>query len=478
MPQITLNNFGGLNTKSNPLLKNDGALFSCVNLISDPIGAKTKRPGIEPFLNVPVASQVNNIFEYNSGTNHYLYMMSGSVCNYYNVNSPGTAWIPVANGTFTGGGRLGHTTLYDTMICGNGLGSTRHTANGTEFTDTTLAPLAPYFVNLYGRVYAGNNTTLFWSSANDATDWSTAGSSDSSSIEIPGGGTVNGLFTSYSFIVASKSDGKLHRWDTYTREEVPGFLAPTSNDAIAYMDDVVMYANRKGQYAFNSSGPLLLSSPVEKQFYNRQNSGIPGTAFNSLAGGEYFYNYYLSEGTITDPITGNPLNNAVLGYHYLLNEFYNYQYPFLPTAYGQYTDANGQSWQLLGDSSGQVYKVNGTATSDNGTAIQAYMEGFMTFPTSSNSANMAFKDKEVRRGWIYTNPGCRAKIQFSLTNNLYETTRKWYDPGDLSGGITYFELPKDRNRGKFLFYKVYESSSDAPWSIYGITFDYEYVGDK
>jgi hypothetical protein len=91
---------------------------------------------------------------------------------------------------------------------------------------------------------------------------------------------------------------------------------------------------------------------------------------------------------------------------------------------------------------------------------------------------MSFKDKEVRRGWVYTNPGCQAKIQFSLTNNLYETTRKWFDPGDLSRGITYFELPKDQNRGKFMFYRIYESSSDEPWSIYGITFDYEYVGDK
>lgn len=469
--KYTIKSFGGINTNLNPLLQPEGTLFTCVNFDSDPIGAKTKRPGITTFLNNPDSSQVNNIFEFDAGTIHYLYRMSGTVCYYFDVNNPGTAWTVMGNGTFTGGGRIGQTVLYDTMIAGNGVGSTRHTTNGTSFTNTTLAPLSRFWTNNFGRVYAANNQTLFWSSANDATNWQTSGTSDSSSIQLPGGGTANGLFTTYNRVVATKSSGIMHRWDSYSRETVPGRLAPTSQWASVDLDDLRLYANRKGAYSFTGSYPKLISRPVEKQFYNSDQSGIPGNLFNDLAGGEFNYVYYLSEGSYTDPMTGNSLNNAVLVYDYLHNEYSNYQWPFTPTSYGEYTDADGYRWQLLGDSTGQVYKVNGTATSDSGTAIEAYMEGFTYFGKD-------WSDKEVYRAWVHTNPGCQAKLQMSMTDNLFENSRKWFDVADLSRGITYVEFPKNQNRGKYCFYRFYESSLDDPWTLYAITFDFDYVGDK
>jgi len=467
----TINNFKGINTKVNPLLQEEGSLLTCVNLDADPIGAKTKRGGLETFLNNPDSEQVNNIFSFQAGTVDYLYRMSGSICYYYEIGGAGTTWTPAGNGTFSGGGRLGNTVLYDTMIAGNGIGSTRHTTNGTSFTDTTLAPLARYWTNNFGRGYAANDQTLFWSSANDITNWSTGGTSDSSSIQLPGGGTANGLFATYNRVIASKSSGLMHRWDSYARETVPGELAPTSNWANTNMDDLRLYPNRRGIYAFSGDYPKLISRPIEKQFYNQANSGIPGTLFSDLAAGEFNYTYYLSEGSYTDPMTGNSLNNAVAVYDYFDNEFSNYQWPFTPTSYGDYTDENGDSWQLLGDSTGQVYRVNNSLTSDVGTAIEAYMEGFSVL-------EKGYQDKKVYRAWIHTNPGCQAKLQISMTNSLFETSRKWFDVGDLSRGVTYVEFPQDKNRGKYLFYRVYESSSDAPWTIYGITFEFDYVGDK
>lgn len=467
---FSIKNFGGINTKVNPLLQPDGSLLTSVNLASDPIGAKTKRGGLEEFLDNPDNSQVNNLFTFSSGTLNYLYRMSGTICYYYEIGGTADSWTPVANGTFTGGGRVGHTTLYDTMILGNGLGSTRHTTNGTSFTNTSLAPLAPYWSQLFGRVYAANDQTLFWSSANDATNWQTSGTSDSSSIQLPGGGTANGLFSTYNRIIASKSSGIMHRWDSFSREQVPGNLAPTSDSAVADMDDLKLYANRLGIYSFTGNYPKLISRPIEKQFYNQENTGIPGTLFSQLAGGEYQYNYYLSQGSFTDPMTGYSLDRAVAVYDYLNNQYGNYQWPILPTAYGEYIDENGQSWQLIAGTSGQVYRVNPTLASDSGEAIEAYMEGFSV-------VGKDYKDKKIYRAWVHTNPGCQAKLQISMTNNIYETTRKWFDVGDLSRGVTYVEFPQDMNRGKYLFYRFYESSSDTPWTIYGITFEFDYVGD-
>lgn len=467
----TINEFGGINTKISPLLQPEGNLFTCVNLNSDPIGAKTKRGGIEKFLNNPDGQQVNNIFTFESGTIDYLYRMSGSVLYFYDIAGGGTTWTPMENGTIEGGGRFGHTVLYDTLIGGNGVGSTRHTTNGTSFTNTDLAPLAPFWTQNFGRVYAVNDQTLFWSSANNASNWQTAGSSDSSSIQLPGGGTANGLFTTYNRVVASKSSGIMHRWDTYSRETVPGRLAPTSNWGVTDMDDLKLYPNRLGVYSFTGDYPKLISRPVEKQFYNSDNTGIPGTLFPALVAGEFQYNYYLSEGSYTDPMTGASLDRAVLVYDYFHNEFSNYQWTFTPTAYGEYIDTNGDSWQLIGSPDGQVYKVDSTLMTDDGESIEAYMEGFSVMGKD-------FKDKKVYRAWVHTNPGCQAKLQISMTDNLYETTRQWFDVGDLSRGITYVEFPQDKNRGKYMFYRFYESSSDRPWTVYAITFEFDYIGDR
>lgn len=464
-------NIGGINTKISPLLKPDDALLSCVNMDSDYIGGKTKRAGLELFLNNPDASQVNNVYEFEAGTYHTLIRMSGTVAYYYDINNPGTAWTPMGNGTFSGGGRLGATTMYDTMIVGNGLDATRHTTNGTSFTNTSLAPLAKFFTNNFGRVYAAYNQTMFWSSANSVTDWSTAGASDSSSIQIPGSGTVNGIFSGYNRVLAHKSSGEMHRWDSYAREKVPGDLGPTSHWAGGNMDDVRIYPNRRGVYAFTGSYPKIISTPIEKQFYNRLNTGIDGSLYENMAGGEFYYQYFLSAGTITDPLTRKGLNNAVIVYDYLHNDFNNYQYPFLPTCYSSYTDANGDLWQLLGDSTGKIYRVNNTATSDNGTAIEAYFEGFSTMGND-------FRDKDVSRVWVHASPGCQAKIQVSMTNSMLEMERQWVDIGDVSQGVKYLELPKTKNRGKYMFYRAYESSSDAPWTFLGITADFQYVGDK
>src|SRR5690606_22086583 len=164
-----------------------------------------------------------------------------------------------------------------------------------------------------------------------------------------------------------------------------------------------------------------------------QNTGIPGTLFPDLAGGEYFYHYYLSEGSWTDPMTGYSLNNAVLVYDYLQNQYHNNQWPFLPTSYGQYTDKDGVTWMRLGSEEGQVYRVNPAATDDDGEAIEAYMEGLSII-------KQGFKDNKDYRAWVHTNPGCQAKLQFSLTNNLNQATRQWFDVGDLTSGITYVEF--------------------------------------
>lgn len=472
MSVLNILDFGGINTKASPLLSKAGTLLTCVNMDTDPIGGKTKRPGIEKLLDNPDSAQVNNLFQWeaeNSSPN-ILYRVSGTKVYYHNLNSPGTAWNVCGNGTISGGGRFGHAVLDNTLIGGNGVGSTRHTTNGTSFTNTPLAPFGKYFAEEFGRVYIGGTASdLFWSTANDPTNWSTAGTADSSSIKIPGAGKINSLFSQYGRIHVGKTGRSLHRWDTYARDKVPTRNPPSSHWSLAGVDDLVFFANRNGIFVQDAVKPTLISAAVEKQFYNRSDTGIAGTLFDDIAGGEFRENYYLSAGSITDPTTGYQLDRAVIRYDYYKNEWVNYQFPTLPTAWGQYVDTSGKLWQIFGDSTGQVYRVNPTVSTDDGEAIEAYLEGVSHLEHPE-------RDKSIGFIHVFANPGCQAKVQVCMGDNLNESTRKWIDIGDLKPGYTRLEMPKDQNRGKFLFFRIYESSKDQAFTIYGIVVEFELEG--
>ena len=60
-----------------------------------------------------------------------------------------------------------------------------------------------------------------------------------------------------------------------------------------------------------------------------------------------------------------------------------------------------------------------------------------------------------------------------MGDNLNQSTRRWIDIGDLKPGYTRLEMPKDQSRGKFLFFRIYESSKDPAFTIYGIVVEFE-----
>jgi hypothetical protein len=139
-------NVGGINTYSNPLSQ-DGVLIHAINVTSTGQGYKTKRSGYSSFLGTPDSSQVQSLFDFqNIGNNSgsmALYRASGTSL-YYSLQGTG-AWTLAGNGTITSGAHFGHAVLDNVLIGGDGQGSTRHTTNGTSFTNTTLAPPSEFF---------------------------------------------------------------------------------------------------------------------------------------------------------------------------------------------------------------------------------------------------------------------------------------------------------------------------------------------
>lgn len=455
---------GGINTYINPLL-NDGALIHSVNMLSFPYGAKTKRTGYSTFLGTPDTSQINSLFDFprNNGTETYLYRASGSSL-YQSYQGTGV-WTLTANGTISDGSHVGHAILDDTMIIGDGVGSTRHTTTGTSFTDTTLAPIAPDFEQYQGRIYAiGTSSTAFYSTTNDATNWNTSGTSDSSSFTIPGDGKLSSVFKVSDQLNFSKNTRSMFKWDGYALVDMSTNYGPSSPYSISKSEDYSFFINQFGQYGYGGARPQLLSNAVQRLFYNAEDTGVTTSLFPTIAGQCHKYDYFAALGTVTDDFTSRQISNCLLKYDYQKNEHLTFSLSNNPTALLSYKDVNNAQQLIFGDSSGQCYKFD-TSTTDNGNAISAEMVFVFTH-----------KVPEYEKKWNWWrgvfNPGCEAKVQIACANTFTYESLVWKELGDCKDGVCEYRFPAN-SRSNLLFVRIYESSVNAPFTYYGCSISAE-----
>lgn len=457
-------NLGGINTYVNPLDQKEGNLIHAVNVDSQPYGAKAKRSGYTTLLGTVDGSAVTSLFSWtkDDGTTLFLYRKSGTSL-YYSTQGTGD-WTACGNGGFSGE-HIGYAILGNTLIMGDGVGSTRHTTNGTSFTNTTLAPVGEHFSNYQNRIYiGGTSSTLFFSTANDATNWSTSGTSDSSSLQIPGAGRINKLMNIANNLMVSKNSGVEYRWDGYNLVDRSTKLGPSSPYSVAEQERVTFYLNRQGIYMDNGVSMQILSNPIQNQIYNNDETGISGSTFGTAAGVVHRYDYFVNAGTITDSTTKIRIPNAILKYDYNKNEFTNFKLANTPTSYHSYKDATGVERLAFGDGSGQCYTLGGTATNDNGVAIDSYMEYVVHLGVPEN-------EKEWKVFVAFFNPGCQAKIAVACENTMVAGEKKWQDLGDTASGKVVFRFPSTANRSSFLFVKIYESSKISKMVCYGFAVD-------
>jgi hypothetical protein len=465
MPTQRIYNIPGVNVYVNPVAKKDNEPIYSVNMVSEPYGAKTKRSGYITYLGTANGSAVTDLFSWTKNDGSlFVYRNSGGRL-YHSIEGTG-AWTISGNGTVTAGNHVGYAVLNDTLIVGDGAGSTRHSTNGTSFTDTTLAPVGQYFEEYQRRIYIGGTaSTLFYSTSNNAADWVTSGTSDSSSFTIPGAGKMGRIFKCADRLVATKTSGIMQRWDGYSLVDMCTSQGPSSPYSVSSKEGYYFYLNRDGVNGYGGDRPKLISNPIQSQIYNNLGSAIVGTDFDTLPATTHRYDYLLSAGTITDSFTRNTISNAVIKYDYLKNEFLNYSLYNNPTAWHSYKDASGNQQLIFGDASGQCYKFAGTATSDNSNPISCHLE----FVIDMDSPD---EDKFWRWITISTNPGCQAKCQVAFEDTYRRDSKKWVEIGDLSDGVTSFRFPTDNNaRSKMLFIRFYESSKDYPFTLYGFSVD-------
>jgi NADPH-dependent 7-cyano-7-deazaguanine reductase QueF-like protein len=455
---------GGYNTYSSPFQMKDGEMLRCQNVDPFPAGAKTKRAGYGTLLGTADGSAVTSLFDFhrNDGTTFWLYRYSGSTL-YYSVQGTG-AWTICGNGTMAAGANIGYTILNNTLILGDGVGSTRHSTDGTSFTNTSLAPIANYFENFGGRVYAGGTAnTLFWSTIGDATNWSSAGTADSSSIDIPGPGKINSVKKVIDRVIVSKNSGVLFRWDGYNLTDMTTNLGPTTDQSIGEIEDYKFFLNRSGIFGFGGDHPQLVSNQIQRVIYNDSGSGVAGTTFENTPGETFKYNYYCALGSITDDFTGETTTNAIAKYNFQLNEWGLYKFNNYPTSFTKYKDNTLQDQFIFGASNGQVYTYGGSALDDAGQPIEAIMEFVVT-------AQAPESYKEWKSLELLFNPGNEAKVQVAMSDTFTRQSLKWQDLGDCSSGVAYFR-PSENTRSRFLFVKIYESSRNSRFTFFGYSYN-------
>ena len=462
MGSLRLTNVSGINLKQNPL-NTDGDLLRVVNCDPSNIGAWRKRPGFITYLGTPDNSEVTCLFNFtrNNGTQLWTYRVSGGSL-YYSTKGTGD-WTICGNGTLTNGAFTSPGFLEDTMILGDGTANTRHTTNGTSFTDTTSAPKAQFFTDFQNRIWAGGTASSeFYSTTGTPADWTT----DSSSISIPGPGRINQTFKSNDRLVVPKNSGVILRYDGNNLIDIATTLGPSSPQSLANVEDFSFYLNRSGVFGFGGAKPEIVSNKIESLVYNDAGSAVVGTVFDNAPGVAHRYDYMLSVGSIADDLTNESINNAVLVYDYRLNDWRTYGFATRPTSWLSFADSLGSQQLSFGDSGGQCYQMAGTAVTDNGTAIQSILEGFIH--------GGSFLEKKWNWGRFLFNPGCEANVQIALTDTFTKNNKVWQSLGQARDGIVEYHFPSD-SRGRFLFYKISDNSSAARFEWYGAELDVDLI---
>lgn len=461
-------NVGGVKTNINPVSpEQDGVLIHGVNIDTYPQGAKTRRVGYGTYLNNPDGAQVNSLWQWqrNNGTQFWNYRASGSKV-YYSTQGTGD-WTVCGNGTISNGGYVGHAVLKDTMVIGDGVGSTRHTTDGTSFTNTTGAPVAPFFEQYNNRIFAIGTSSFFtYSTGNDPTDWATSGTSDSASLNVPGGGKLSQPFRTADRLILPKNNGEMYSWDMYAIVDLAtkrGSNGLTTGDAEGYK----IYTNRYGVYGYGGGKPEVLTTPIQRQFQSRSGQAISGISFDTTPGLVHYNDYFVSLGSVLDEFTNRQMTNTVLKYDFVKEEFAHWSLAVKPTAFSSDLMQLNYTALHFGDAAGVTYEMSPWIGGDNGAVIASEMVFFFTL-------GWAQFDKEWKWWRGNFNPGCQLQIQVACSDVFDYSRLKWEELGNAFNGFVQYRLPKTRS--KYLFVRLYGADVEAPWSFYGQSISAQLIG--
>lgn len=498
-------NIQSVNSYNNPL-QFDGQLVHGLNIQFFPFGAISKRGGYFPILNNPDGAQVNALFAFplQNGTQLFTYRASGSQLFY---STQGTAnWAACNMGTVPGtaianGAYVSNAVFNNILAVGDGVNQLWTGTTGTSFTHPGSAPIAQYMTVFHNRLYTsdGTSSNVQYSTANDPTNWLSSGTSDSSLLVTTSPGANQALFVAADMLQMTKSKGDMFTWDDTTLIDVSTIYGATSPKSISQIDNYWFYVNTLGIYGGDGVQREVLSNPVQRMFYNKLGVNVSGTNLvnsGNVLGATFYWDYLAVVGNINDDFTGVKLKNAIIKYDYQKNAFCYWTLFDFPTAINSYVDIFNHQQLIFGNASGQVFQYDPGRTSDNGNPINTEAIFLFTYasqgtgfsPTSASMQLGSSYEKKWNYIRLFFNPGCEINVQFSFSNSLSPQHQIWSEVinmksnarGDYwqeSDGTLEIRFPTNNPnnlpRSRFLFVKIYESSTTSAWTMYGSQIDAE-----
>lgn len=482
MAKVNHISFKGVNLNISPLNYTDGELLACQNLDFKPDGAVTKRTGYKAtgYGEAGTTSDIRSLHRNGS----YIYAVNADGSVYWVDKNSGTQWAVTGTNTLSASSVSYSDVFNGTFFIGDNGGTQIYTADGTSFTPLPNAPKSAYLTtyNVNQRMFSGSGDVMFWSKFGDATNYSTTGTADSSSIKIPGGGDISSINVINNNVLVTKTSGLIANWDGFRLTVYPSNEGALHGKSVSNYNGLWIWINQTGFYATNGVEIKKISRPIDKIFkfvttptyLNIGCSWVHRESYYYMLG--LLYQFDLLNGDYLEPeyIPSVP----ILKYDIPYDRWSWYDMPYEFPAYGNVInykeDSLGLSYTQLektvfaDTNSRDTYVFDDRTYSDNGNPIHSYLLGFLTWGNPST-------DKLLKKLIIHTSPGCNAKFQVAFSNKLSTHDLQWEDCGDLSGGVT--TVPGKGMRGKYMFYKLNERSTDPPFTFYGFTTEVELIGD-
>lgn len=275
--------------------------------------------------------------------------------------------------------------------------------DGTSVTTLANAPVGSNFVTTHdNRVYLAEKNVVHYSALRKAEDWNTVDDSGQIVVETADGKDITGLIAGSGRLTVFKQNS-IHELfgnnpGNYTMKIVVDNLGCPTGNAAQVVDGVIYFLGNDAVYRY--SGGALPASDFSMQVKETL-AKINKAASDQSVSWQIGKKYYLAI-----PTGANTNPDTILEFDVDFNTWNIWSFPFPVTASGAILN----DVTYIGSSNGTIYKLDGSATTDNGTAIAwEWVSKPFTF------SSMAAKSRWYRM-WVI------ADIPSGATLNAYVST--------------------------------------------------------
>jgi len=378
-----INQFGdGINTFNPPLNILDSQSSDLSNVDSSKYPALNVRNGKTSYA---TALTTPNALGQRLNTN--LHVVDGTTWKYWN----GSAYVNVATSLTNAGGAFEEFATGTTKYTIFSNGTERKAWNGTTVTDLTNAPTGTIiFTSHKGRIYWARGYDIVFSALNSINDYSTP--NDSGTLDITRAkGVITGMFEFNGKLIVFTEYGAHELYGTgptnFELIDIEGDVGCISDKSIITCNRMLYFVGLDGVYEYNGASMSKISEPS-------LSNGVTGGVTTFIKGIKTSLKSKVVSGAIGDYLyisipygSSASNNNKTLVFDIKLRKWYvrdDYFFDFETigsTLYGVNT-------------SGSLFDMTTTATSDNGSSIDWY---FITKPFTDFVAK---ESKTISDIWI------------------------------------------------------------------------------